>query len=232
MSLWGATVITNLFSAIPWIGNDLVTFIWGGFSVDAPTLNRFFSLHYLLPFILAAQVCMHQIALHVDGSNNPDGISSNADKIRFHPYFTSKDLITFFWFGIIISYLVFFEPNYLGHADNSIPANPMVTPHKIVPEWYFLPYYAILRAIPNKLLGVLAMFGSQLILIPQSFISSIGQRSNKYRPFQHILFWVFVCNFFFLMILGAKPIAEPFTFVSQICTVIYFGYFIILMILG
>jgi len=144
MSLWGCVVITNLLSAIPWIGADLVQLIWGGFSVDNPTLNRFFSLHYLLPFILAALVIMHLIALHTDASNNPIGIASkHTDQIRFHPYFTSKDLIGFFWMAILISIFVFYFPNYLGHSDNSIPANPLVTPPHIVPEWYFLPFYAI-----------------------------------------------------------------------------------------
>jgi len=137
MSLWGATVITNLLSAIPWIGNDFVEFVWGGFSVDNPTLNRFFSLHYLLPFILAALVAMHLLALHQDGSNNPEGIASTSDRIRFHPYFVSKDIVGFAWWIIFLSIFVFFAPNYLGHPDNSIPANPLVTPLSIVPEWYF-----------------------------------------------------------------------------------------------
>jgi len=169
MSFWGATVITNLLSAIPWIGTDFVEFVWGGFSVDNATLNRFFSLHYLLPFILAALVCMHLLALHQDGSNNPEGISSTSDRIRFHPYYTSKDLVGFIWMAIFLSIFVFFAPNYLGHPDNSIPANPLVTPHSIVPEWYFLPFYAILRAIPSKLGGVIAMFGALLILFPLAF---------------------------------------------------------------
>lgn len=160
MSFWGATVITNLFSAIPWIGNELVLLLWGGFSVDAPTLNRFFSLHFLLPFILVALVVMHVLALHQNGSNNPEGLPSNGDRIRFHPYFTSKDLVGFFWFTLLLAYFVFFDPNYLGHPDNYIPANPLVTPASIVPEWYFLPFYCILRSIPNKLLGVIAMFSS------------------------------------------------------------------------
>ena len=136
MSYWGATVITNLFSAIPWIGNDFVEFVWGSFSVDNATLNRFFSLHYLLPFILLALVLMHLLALHQDGSNNPEGISSTSDRIRFHPYFVSKDLVGFIWMAILLSIFVFFAPNYLGHPDNSIPANPLVTPSHIVPEWY------------------------------------------------------------------------------------------------
>lgn len=232
MSFWGATVITNLFSAIPWIGKELVLMLWGSFSVDAPTLTRFFSLHFLLPFILSALVVMHIIALHMHGSNNPEGLPSNTDRIRFHPYFTSKDLVGFFWFLLLLSYFVFFDPNYLGHPDNSIPANPLVTPASIVPEWYFLPYYCILRSIPNKLLGVLAMFGSLLILIPLSFFNTLNLRSNRYKPLLHLLFWIFVFNFFFLLWLGAKPIAEPYTMLGQISTFLYFSYFIILMLLG
>jgi len=159
-SLWGATVITNLLSALPWIGNDFVLLIWGGFSVDNPTLNRFFSLHYLLPFVLAALVCIHLMALHQDGSNNPEGIASTSDRIPFHPYYTSKDLVGFIFLALLLGLFLFYSPNYLGHPDNSIPANPLVTPHSIVPEWYFLPFYAILRAIPSKTGGVIAKFGA------------------------------------------------------------------------
>lgn len=227
-----ATVITNLQSAIPWIGKDQVEFIWGGFSVDNPTLNRFFSLHYQLPFVQAAQAAMHQIALHVDASNNPEGISSLTDRIRFHPYYTSKDQVGFFQFAIMISYFVFFYPNYQGHADNSIPANPQVTPAHIVPEWYFLPFYAIQRAIPDKQGGVQAMFGALQIQIPQAFIQTINLRSLRYRPLLHIFFWIFVFNFFFLLWLGGQPIEEPFITQGQQSTVQYFAYFIILMILG
>ena len=194
-----ATVITNLFSAIPWIGRDLVELIWGGFSVDNPTLNRFFSLHFLLPFILIALVIMHLISLHINGSNNPEGITSRSDILRFHPYFTSKDLIGFLWLFLLISLLIYYSPNYLGHPDNSIAANPLVTPASIVPEWYFLPFYAILRAIPNKIGGVLAMFGALLILFPLSFFHTLNVRVNRYKPLLQFLFWIFVFNFFFLM---------------------------------
>eukprot|EP00842_Homolaphlyctis_polyrhiza_P001591 jgi/Hompol1/2432/HPOL_005998-RA len=232
MSYWGATVITNLLSAIPWIGSDLVLFIWGGFSVDNPTLNRFFSLHYLLPFILALFIVLHLMALHEYGSNNPLGISSKGDKIRFHPYFTTKDLISFFWFTIFLSIFIFFYPYYLGHSDNSIKANSLVTPTHIVPEWYFLPFYAILRAIPNKLLGVVAMFGALLILIPISLSHTLNTRSSRYRPLLQILFWIFVINFLFLLWLGAKPIDQPYIFLGQISTAIYFIYFILLIIIG
>ena len=165
MSLWGATVITNLLSAIPYFGQDLVELIWGGFSVSNATLNRFFSLHFVLPFLLAALIVAHLIALHTHGSGNPNGINANVDRLPMHPYFTFKDLVTIFAFFLVLSIMVFFYPNALGHSDNYIPANPMSTPASIVPEWYLLPFYAILRSIPNKLLGVIAMFGSLLILL-------------------------------------------------------------------
>jgi quinol-cytochrome oxidoreductase complex cytochrome b subunit len=171
MSLWGATVITNLLSAIPWIGNEFVLLIWGGFSVDNPTLNRLFSLHYLLPLILIGLVCIHLMALHQDASNNPEGIASTSDRIRFHPYYTSKDLVGFVFLFLLFGLLVFYFPNYLGHPDNSVTANPLVTPHSIVPEWYFLPFYAILRAIPSKIGGVIAMFGALVILLPLGLIN-------------------------------------------------------------
>lgn len=232
MSLWGATVITNQQSAIPWVGNDQVLQIWGGGSVDNPTQNRFFSLHYQLPFILAAQVCMHLMAQHKDASNNPLGQASTSDRVRFHPYFTSKDMVGFFWAAIIFSIFVFFYPNYLGHPDNYIPANPMVTPHSIVPEWYFQPFYAILRSIPDKQGGVVAMFGALLILLLLPMFSTLNIRSNRYRPVFNFQFWVFVFNFFMLLILGAKPIAEPYTTLGMISTFIYFSYFIIIMIIG
>jgi len=232
MAYWGATVITNLFSAIPWIGPEIVLLMWGGPSVDNPTLNRFFALHFLLPFILAALVIMHLIALHINGSNNPEGLPSNTDRIRFHPYFTIKDLVGFFWLILFLSYFVFFDPNYLGHPDSCTPANPLITPASIVPEWYFLPFYAILRSIPDKLFGVLAMFGSLLILIPLSLFSTLNIRSLRFRPLLHLLFWIFVFNFLFLLWLGAKPIAAPYTLLGQISTFFYFSYFILLIILG
>ena len=232
MSQWGATVIINQFSAIPYIGGTIVEFIWGGFSVDNPTLNRFFSQHFLQPFVLAAQVICHQIALHVDGSNNPVGISSITDKIRFHPYFTSKDQVGFFQFAIQISYFVFFYPNYLGHPDNSIPANPLVTPAHIQPEWYFLPFYAIQRSVPDKQGGVVQMFQALLIQIPLAFIQTIELRSNRYRPQQHVAFWVFCFNFLFLLWLGGCPVEQPYVTQSLLSTVLYFGYFFLIMALG
>jgi ubiquinol-cytochrome c reductase cytochrome b subunit len=234
MSFWGATVITNFFSAIPWLGSDLVEVIWGGFSVDGPTLNRFYSLHFLLPFIIAALVCVHLLALHqnIYASNNPDSLTSTSDRVRFHPYYTSKDLVGFFWFLFLLSLFVFYFPNYMGHSDNFIQANPLVTPLSIVPEWYFLPFYAILRAIPNKLLGVIAMFSALLILVPISLLSSVNIRSYRYRPLLHIAFWGFVSNFIFLLWLGGKPINEPYILLGQISTAIYFCYFILLILLG
>ena len=232
MSYWAATVITNQQSALPYVGQDQVKIIWGSFSVDNPTLNRFFSLHYLLPFILLALVCMHLQALHQDASNNPIGISSISDRIRFHPYFISKDLVGFVQAGIFFSIIIFYFPNLMGHPDNSIPGNPLVTPHSIVPEWYFLPYYCIQRAIPSKLGGVIAMFGSLLILLPLTFFSSINIRSNRFRPFLNFIFWIFIANFILLLWLGAKPIALPYTTLGLISTSIYFIYFIILFIVG
>jgi ubiquinol-cytochrome c reductase cytochrome b subunit len=195
MSYWGAAVITNLFSVI---SDELVYFIWGGFSVANATLNRFFSLHYLLPFILTGLVLLHLLSLHQNASNNPDGIESLGDRIRFHPYFTSKDLVGFIAFFLIFSIVIFYYPNVLGHPDNSIMANPLVTPHSIQPEWYYLPFYAILRAVPNKTLGVVALFASILILalLP---LSKKTIRSNRYKPIMKVLYFFFVFNFFFLL---------------------------------
>lgn len=227
-----ATVITNFFSAVPWIGGDLVEMIWGSFSVSNPTLNRFFSLHYLLPFILAALVCCHLIALHTNASNNPLGINFRTDAVRFHPYFVSKDLITVFIWIIALSLFVFYAPNYLGHSDNSIEANPQVTPHSIVPEWYFLPFYAILRAIPSKLGGVLTMFGAIVILFGLTIFQNNNIRSLKFKPVLRFLFWVFVFDFLFLLWLGAKPIAEPFVTLGRTATILYFLYFVLLFIIG
>jgi len=229
MSLWGATVITNLLSAIPVFGKDLVELIWGGFSVNNATLNRFFSLHFLLPFLLAALVVAHLIALHIHGSNNPNGITSNTDRLAFHPYFIFKDLVTIFLFLLVLSILVFYYPNLLGHSDNYIPANPMQTPPSIVPEWYLLPYYAILRSIPNKLLGVLAMFGSLLIflVLPITDVSRI--RGCQFRPAMKFFFWAFVVNFFILMWIGSQHPNSPFVEIGQVATGFYFAWFIIIV---
>jgi ubiquinol-cytochrome c reductase cytochrome b subunit len=229
MSFWAATVITNLFSAIPWIGESIVQLLWGGFSVDNATLNRFFSLHYLLPFAIAAAVIVHLAALHQDGSNNPLGINSSVDKISFYPYFWAKDVFGWVVLGIIMSYFIFFAPNSLGHPDNYIEANPMVTPAHIVPEWYFLPMYAILRSIPDKLGGVLAMFGSLLCLIPLPFLYTAKVRSSLLRPLHRKFFWVFLLNFILLGWLGGAAPETPFIEIGQICTIYYFAYLLVII---
>lgn len=229
MSLWGATVITNLLSAIPWIGQSLVEFIWGGFSVSNATLNRFFSLHYLLPFVLAALVVMHLIALHTHGSNNPLGITGNLDRIPFHPYFTFKDLVTVLFFILALSFFIFYAPNALGHPDNYIMANPMQTPVSIVPEWYLLPYYAILRSIPNKLLGVIAMFASLLILLAMPVLDTARIRGSQFRPIMRFMFWVFSANFLILMWIGSQHPESPFLEIGQFATFLYFAWFLLIV---
>jgi len=229
MSFWGATVITNLMSAIPWIGNDFVEFLWGGFSVGNPTLNRFFSLHYLLPFILAALVIMHLIALHEHGSNNPLGITSNVDRIRFHPYYTFKDLVGLFVFFFIFAYFVFFNPNFFGKSDNYIPANPLVTPISIVPEFYLLPFYAILRSIPHKLLGVIGMVAAILILLATPFLDTSRIRSMQFRPIMKFFFWLFVANFLILGWIGANHPESPLVEIGQVSTIFYFSYFLVIL---
>ena len=230
MSLWGATVITNLVSAIPWIGQDIVEFIWGGFSVNNATLNRFFALHFVLPFVLAALVLMHLIALHdTVGSSNPLGVSGNYDRVTFAPYYLFKDLITIFIFIFVLSLFVFFMPNVLGDSDNYIMANPMQTPAAIVPEWYLLPFYAILRSIPNKLLGVIAMFGALLIILVLPITDLGRSKGFQFRPLSKIAFWVFVFNFLILMQLGAKHVESPFIELGQISTALYFSYFLFIV---
>jgi len=230
MSLWGATVITNLMSAIPWIGQDIVEFIWGGFSVSNATLNRFFSLHFVLPFVLAALALMHLIVLHdTVGSGNPLGVSGNYDRIPFSPYYIFKDLITIFLFIIILSVFVFFMPNLLGDSENYVMANPMQTPPAIVPEWYLLPFYAILRSIPNKLLGVIAMFSAILILLIMPFSDLSRSRGIQFKPLSKIIFYVFMANFLVLMQLGAKHVESPFIEFGQISTILYFSYFLLMV---
>jgi ubiquinol-cytochrome c reductase cytochrome b subunit len=230
MSLWGATVITNLMSAIPWIGQDVVEFLWGGFSVNNATLNRFFALHFVLPFVLAALVLMHLIALHDSaGSGNPLGVSGNYDRLPFAPYFLFKDLVTIFIFIIVLSIFVFFMPNVLGDSENYVMANPMQTPPAIVPEWYLLPFYAILRSIPNKLLGVIAMFSAIFILLAMPYTDLSRSRGIQFRPLSKIAFYIFVANFLILMVLGAKHVESPFILFGQISTVIYFSHFLIIV---
>ena len=229
MSFWGATVITNLFSAIPVVGNEIVYWLWGGFSVDNPTLNKFFSLHYLFPFIILAVVLLHIIFLHEHGSNNPLGIRAVVDQLAFTPYSTFKDLFTIICFSIFFGFFVYFMPNILGHPDNYIAANPMVTPPHIVPEWYYLPFYAILRSIPDKLGGVIAMFGAILILFVIPFYVKAEIRSAAFRPLYKILFWFFFIDTLFLAWVGGNPVKYPFYELGQFCTFFYFFYFIILL---
>ena len=230
MSLWGATVITNLMSAIPWIGQDIVEFIWGGFSVNNATLNRFFSLHYLLPFILAVLVLLHLISLHEKaGSGNPLGVGNYLDRIAFAPYYIFKDLITIFIFIFVLSALVCFSPNVLGDSENYVMANPMQTPAAIVPEWYLLPFYAILRSIPNKLLGVIAMFAAILIFISMIFLDTNKTRGFQYRPLSKLAFYLFCANFVGLMILGAKHVESPYIEFGQLLTLTYFLYFLLII---
>ena len=231
MSYWGATVITNLFSAIPLIGDSIVTWLWGGFSVDNPTLNRFFALHYLLPFIIVALVMLHLIALHKHGSNNPKGIDIKSDKdtIPFHPYYTVKDFVGFGVYFLVFAFFIFYQPNYLGHPDNYIPANPLVTPNHIVPEWYFLPFYAILRAIPSKLGGVILMFSSIFVLFFLPWLDRSPVRSANFRPLYRIAFWFFIFDCLALGYLGGQPPEEPYISISQVAATYYFFHFLILL---
>ncbi len=226
MSFWGATVITNLFSAIPLIGKDIVDWLWGGFAVDNPTLNRFFSLHFTFPFVIAGAVLIHLILLHEVGSSNPLGINSKTEIIPFYPYFYVKDLFGFFILLFIFFFFVFYFPNTLGHPDNYIEANPMKTPLHIVPEWYFLPFYAILRSIPNKIGGVIAMFGSLLILLLIPFINSSEVRSTTFRPFFKIFHWLLVVSFLLLGWVGQMPVETPYTEIGVIAMIYYFLFFI------
>lgn len=233
MSLWGATVITNLVSAIPLIGDYVVTWLWGGFSVDNATLNRFFSLHYLLPFIIVAISIIHIAILHQEGSGNPLGIDSSADKISMYPYFIVKDFLGLSLFIIFFSLFIYFSPNVLGHSDNYIEANPMVTPAHIVPEWYFLPFYAILRSIPHKLGGVIVMVLAIVVLALLPWIHSTEIRSSRFRPIYRYLFWIMICCCIILGWIGGMPVEEPYVMIGQIASVYYFVYFLcVLPLLG
>ena len=229
MSFWGATVITNLASAVPFVGGAIVEWLWGGFSVDNATLNRFFSLHYLFPFLITGLVIVHLSLLHSAGSNNPLGINKNVDSISFYPYFYVKDLFSFLILVAFFSFFVFFFPNTLGHADNYIPANPLVTPAHIVPEWYFLPFYAILRSIPDKLGGVVAMVAAILILLLLPIINTSEVRSSKFRPIYSIAYWFIVADFLILGWIGQKPVETPYIEVGQVATVFYFLFFLVLI---
>ena len=229
MSHWGATVITNLFSAIPFIGNDIVLWLWGSFSVSNPTIIRFFLFHYLVPFIIAAIVIMHLMLLHVHGSSNPLGITGNLDRLPMHGYFIFKDLVTVFVFIIFFSLFVFFSPNTLGHPDNYIPGNPLVTPASIVPEWYLLPFYLILRSIPDKLGGVITIFGLILVLLILPITDRSIIRGNTFKLLSKFFFFLFILNFILLGKLGECHVEVPFILIGQICTFIYFAYFLILV---
>lgn len=229
MSFWGATVITNFFSAIPYVGDLIVFWLWGGYSVGQATLTRFYSFHYLFPFILAAVIIIHLIILHEEGSTNPNGSGNNSDKITFHPYFIVKDFYGFFLLGIIFSFFAYFYPNYLGDAENFIMSNPLVTPIHIVPEWYFLFAYAILRAIPNKLGGLLALVASLIIVLFPPITHTSKLKSLTFRPIGKIFFWVFISNFLLLTWLGAKPVEDPYVNLSRISSLIYFSYFLLII---
>src|SRR6266567_4466796 len=231
MSFWGATVITNLFGAVPYVGESIVTLLWGGYSVGNPTLNRFFSLHYLLPFVIAGVVVLHVWALHVAGQNNPAGVEPRTEKdvVAFTPYATIKDLFGTCCFLILFAWFIFYMPNYLMEADNYIPANPGVTPPHIVPEWYYLPFYAMLRSIPNKLAGVVVMFSSILILAFLPWLDTAKSKSSKYRPLAKQFFWMFVVVGVLLGYLGAQPPEGIYVIAGRILTFCYFAYFLIVL---
>src|SRR5262245_15154483 len=231
MSFWAATVITNLFSAIPGVGEPIVTWLWGGYAVGNPTLNRFYSLHYLLPFVIAGVVVLHIWALHVVGQNNPTGIEpqSETDTVDFTPYATIKDSFVLVAFLVLLAWFVFYIPDYLGHSDNYIPANPQVTPTHIVPEWYYLPFYAILRAIPNKLGGVLALGASIVVLAFLPWLDTSKVRSARYRPLYRQFFWVFVAVCIGLCWLGPKPSEAGYVLAARVRTVYYFAHFLLIL---
>jgi ubiquinol-cytochrome c reductase cytochrome b/c1 subunit len=231
MSLWGATVITNLFGAVPLVGENIAIWLWGGYSVDNPTLNRFFSLHYLIPFLIAGVVVLHIWALHVPGNNNPVGISvkGKQDTVPFHPYYTVKDGFALALFLILFSYFIFFAPNVLGHADNYIPANPLVTPAHIVPEWYLLPFYAILRAVPDKLGGVILMFSAIFVMFLLPWLDTSKVRSGRYRPLFRQFYALFVVDCLLLGYLGAMPAEGIYIVLARIGTVYYFAHFLIVL---
>ena len=226
MSFWGATVITNFLSAVPYIGTDIVQWVWGGFSVSNATLNRFFSLHYLFPFLLAGLIIIHLVLLHTTGSNSPTGLNPNSDKVPFHIYFTTKDVYGFILLFILLALLIFYAPNLLGDPENFISANPLVTPVHIMPEWYFLFAYAILRAIPNKLGGVIALVASIFIWLVLPFVHTSKIKGLTFRPLGKTFYWIFMANFVFLTWIGSKPVEDPFITLGQISSIFYFSYFI------
>lgn len=229
MSFWGATVITSMVTAIPIAGQPIVQWLWGGYTVGNPTLNRFFSIHFVLPFLIAGLTIVHLALLHKDGSNSPIGSDTGVDDLPFYPYFAVKDVFAFFCFMLFFATFVFYFPNVLNHPDNYIPADPLQTPAHVVPEWYFLPYYAILRSIPHKAAGIVAMVGSIAVLFLIPFINSSDIRNTTYRPIFKFCFWLFIADFIILTWVGQKPVRDIFILVGQIATVYYFFFFLVLI---
>jgi quinol-cytochrome oxidoreductase complex cytochrome b subunit len=229
MSFWGATVITSMVTAIPIAGKPIVEWLWGGYTVNNPTLNRFFSIHFFLPFLIAGMSLIHLALLHKVGSSSPIGSDTGIDDLPFYPYFASKDIFAFFCFMLFFATFVFYFPNVLNHPDNYIPANPYKTPAHVVPEWYFLPYYAILRSIPHKAGGIIAMIGSIAVLFLIPFINTSIIRNTTYRPIFKICFWIFLADFIILTWIGQKPVRTTYIFVGQIATFYYFTFFLILI---
>lgn len=229
MSFWGATVITNMVTAIPFGGQTMVEWVWGGFTVNAPTLRRFYTLHFLLPFLIAGVTIIHLALLHKEGSTSPIGSDTGVDDVPFYPYYAAKDVFAFTCFMLFFSTFVFFFPNALNHPDNCIPADPMETPKHLVPEWYFLPFYAILRSIPHKALGIVAMGGSILVmlLIPYTYTGYI--RNTTYRPLFKIFYWLFIADFLTLLWVGQAPITDPFIILGQLTSLYYFAFFLVLI---